>query len=173
MTGVQSGGKLQPRRIQNWQIVFCPERIIISNTRRSAVNACLSQIVFWKPRWYPIHLKSSPLNFNLSGMLPEIRNKSEGNLPSVHRDYQTQTSGSSEHRLEDDSLISLNNCTKNQNQFICVGGRGTLIVIELSPQVWWENKSYLKKKIYIYIYTHTHTHKKKKHIKKKAAIWRR
>lgn len=72
---------------QNWQRVFCPERIIISNTRRSAVNACLSQIVFWEPRWCPIHLKSSPeLHFKWNF----IRDKkySGGNLPSVSKDYQ-------------------------------------------------------------------------------------
>lgn len=34
MTRVQSGGKLEPRRTGNWQIVFCPARIIISNTQR-------------------------------------------------------------------------------------------------------------------------------------------
>lgn len=39
-------------------------------------------------------------------------------------------------------------------------GEGTLIVIELSPRVWWENKSYLKK-------IKTHTQKKKNTLKAK------
>lgn len=35
MTRVQSGGKLEPHCFQNWQIVFCPERIITSNSTLS------------------------------------------------------------------------------------------------------------------------------------------
>lgn len=38
-------------------------------------------------------------------------------------------------------------------------GEGTLIVIELSPRVWWGNKSYLKK-------IKTHTQKQKKNTSK-------
>lgn len=73
MTRVQSGGKLEPRRTGNWQIVFCPARIIISNTQRlhaqrtSAANGVTRNL-----KDTPFITPASP-NFTLSGILSDTR----------------------------------------------------------------------------------------------------
>lgn len=89
MTRVQSGGKLEPRRTGNWQIVFCPARIIISNTQRlhaqrtSAANGVTRNL-----KDAPFITPASP-NFTLSGILSDTRLESEKTPAAVSNRHQT------------------------------------------------------------------------------------
>lgn len=71
MTRVQSGGKLEPRRTGNWQIVFCPARIIISNTQRtSGANSDMRKL-----KDTPFITTSVSKNFTMSRILSDTQHK--------------------------------------------------------------------------------------------------
>lgn len=71
MTRVQSGGKLEPRRTGNWQVVFCPARIIISNTQRtSAANGVMRKL-----KDTPFITTSVGKNVTISGILSDTQHK--------------------------------------------------------------------------------------------------
>lgn len=129
MTRVQSGGKLEPRRTGNWQIVFCPARIIISNTQRlHAQRTSAANSVTRNLKDTPFITPASP-NFTLSGILSDTRHESEKTPAAVSNRHQT--------------------CAVFLVFFDCVLSRKWCITaqkmqMKFSLQLQWENTRHLK-----------------------------